>query len=132
LEVLSALLRPTSPIHHLPREGVLEGLRLLNGTPPEVLENTELLDVVLPALHADFTVCAEYVYTPGAPLKCPISAFGGDDDTEVAEEDVGAWRDQTVRAFSMRIFAGDHFFLRSAQRELLGTVAASLRALSTS
>ena len=126
------LRRASSTIHRLPREGFLEGLRLLNGTPPEVLGNAELLEVVLPALHADFTVCAEYRYAPDAPLECPISAFGGDEDPEVAEEDVGAWRDQTMRAFSMRIFAGDHFFLRSTQREVLRAVAAPLCAHSTS
>jgi len=126
------LRRASSTIHHLPREGFLEGLRLLNGTPPEVLGNAELLDVALPALHADFTACAEYVYAPDAPLACPISAFGGEEDPEVAEEDVGEWRDQTVRAFSMRIFSGDHFFLRSAEREVLAAVAVPLRAMATS
>lgn len=125
------LRRAGSRIHRLPREAFLEGLRLLNGTPPEVLGNDELLEVVLPALHADFTACAEYVYAPDTPLECPISAFGGEEDPEVAEEDISAWRDQTARAFTMRVFSGDHFFLRSARSELLSAVAALLHAQPT-
>jgi medium-chain acyl-[acyl-carrier-protein] hydrolase len=126
------LRRPGSGIHRLPRKAFVEGLRVLNGTPPEVLQSEEMLEMLLPALLADFTACAEYVYTGDAPLECPISAYGGRDDPEVTEDELRAWRDQTLRPFTMRLFEGDHFFLRSASADVLATISVPLRAFTTS
>jgi len=81
---------------------------------------------VLPALRADFAVYEEYVYTPDAPLDCPISAYGGRSDPEVTEEALGAWRDQTHGPFALQFFEGDHFFLHSARRRLLEVIRAAL------
>jgi surfactin synthase thioesterase subunit len=39
-------------------------LRCYNGTPEEVLENSELIDVLLLAVHADFALCRSYLYAP--------------------------------------------------------------------
>ena len=47
---------PDPPIHALPEPEFLEELRRLNGTPEVVLENTELMQILLPALRADFAV----------------------------------------------------------------------------
>ena len=41
---------PHPPIHALPEPEFLEELRRLNGTPEIVLENTELMQMLLPAL----------------------------------------------------------------------------------
>jgi surfactin synthase thioesterase subunit len=56
---------PRSPIHQLPHHAFIEELCRLNGTPDEVFKNEELLELLLPALRADFAVCEEYVYTSG-------------------------------------------------------------------
>jgi len=42
---------PASPLHHLPEPALLSELRRLNGTPPEILQEPELLAVVLPLLR---------------------------------------------------------------------------------
>jgi medium-chain acyl-[acyl-carrier-protein] hydrolase len=101
----------------------------LNGTPDEVLQNNEILELLLPALRADFAVCEEYVYVPDAPLDCPISAFGGQSDPEVTEEELGAWCEQTGDAFDLQWFVGDHFFLHSARGRLLEFIGAALMRL---
>src|SRR4051812_16907998 len=46
------LLRP--PLHRLPDNAFITGVKALNGTPPEVFEHEELLDLILPILRADF------------------------------------------------------------------------------
>jgi medium-chain acyl-[acyl-carrier-protein] hydrolase len=118
------------PIHQLPHDAFIEELRRLSGTPDEVLQNNEILELLLPALRADFAVCEEYLYVPDGPLDCPISAFGAQNDPEVTEEALGAWREQTRGAFDLQLFAGNHFFLNSARGQLLELISAALFAYS--
>lgn len=119
------------PIFNLPEQEFLEELRELNGTPKEVLEHPELMALVLPLLRADFAICQTYDYTAGPPLGCPITAFGGLQDDEAGREELEPWREQTTAAFSLRMLPGDHFFLHTAQKPLLQTVAQQLVALTT-
>ncbi len=115
------------PIHNLSEPAFIEELRHLNGTPKTVLENTELMQLFLPVLRADFAVLETYVYTPEPPLECPITAFGGLQDLEVSCDELQAWQNQTTGAFSLQTFPGDHFFLYSAQNLLLGSLAKYLQ-----
>jgi len=49
----SSLRRP--PIHTLPDAAFIREMRRINGTPAEVLDCNELMDLMLPTLRADFT-----------------------------------------------------------------------------
>jgi len=100
------------PIHTLPEREFLAELRRLNGTPCELLDHEELMDIMLPLLRADFAMYETYVYSTEPILNCPISALGGLQDRGVNKNDLEAWRSQTSGSFSLRIFPGDHFFLR--------------------
>jgi medium-chain acyl-[acyl-carrier-protein] hydrolase len=100
------------PIHILPEKEFLAELRRLNGTPSELLDHKELMVIMLPLLRADFAVYETYVYSSEPPLNCPISAFGGLQDRKVNNSDLEAWRAQTNISFSLRMFPGDHFFLK--------------------
>lgn len=101
--------------YNLPEPEFLETLRTLNGTPNEVFENPELLELMIPVLRADFAVCQTYDYAHEPPLDCPITAFGGLKDDEVTREQLEAWREQTAASFSLWMLPGDHFFIDSAQ-----------------
>jgi medium-chain acyl-[acyl-carrier-protein] hydrolase len=100
------------PIHTLPDNQFLTELRRLNGTPRELLDHEELMEVMLPILRADFALYETYLYSTEPPLNCPISAFGGLQDRRVSASDLGAWRSQTSASFSLRMVPGDHFFLK--------------------
>lgn len=100
------------PIHTLPDNEFLAELRRLNGTPRELLDHEELMEVMLPILRADFALYETYLYTTEPPLNCPISAFGGLQDRKVTASDLEEWRAQTSASFSLRMFPGDHFFLK--------------------
>ena len=110
---------PDPPIYHLPEDEFLEEVRRYNGTPNGLMENAELMKVVLPALRADFTSIETYEYTPGEPLACSISAFGGLHDSRVSHESILAWREQASGNFTVRMLPGDHFFLHSDRASLL-------------
>jgi surfactin synthase thioesterase subunit len=112
--------------YDLPEAEFLGELRRLNGTPKEVLEHPELLQLMLPIIRADFALCQNYHYMPDARLDYPIFAFGGVDDEEVSHEQILAWGDQTTASFSDQMFPGDHFFLISCRALLLKTLSAEL------
>lgn len=116
----------TQPVHTLPEPAFLEELRRLNGTPEAVLENTEMMQLLLPTLRADFAVIETYIYAPEPPLDSPITAFGGLQDREISCDDLEAWREQTNAAFSMHMLPGDHFFLHSAGLLLLQSLSQEL------
>jgi medium-chain acyl-[acyl-carrier-protein] hydrolase len=110
---------PKPPTYNLPEPAFLAELRRLNGTPKAVLENAELLQLLLPIVRADFEALETYFYQAQPPLECPIAAFGGLSDTETNIDNLEAWANQTTAAFSLQMLPGDHFFLHSAQSQLL-------------
>ena len=112
--------------YNLPADEFAEELRQLNGTPREVLEHQELMELMIPLLRADFQVCQTYDYTPEPPLDCPITAFGGLYDEAVTSEMVQAWRDQTTSKFRLCMIPGDHFFINSAQDRVLSVLSQEL------
>ncbi len=101
--------------HTLPDGAFRDELRRLNGTPAELLDNDELMDLLLPTLRADFALFETYDYRSGSPLRCPITALGGRDDEGITREDLDAWHTHTRARFQRRVLPGDHFFLRNAQ-----------------
>jgi medium-chain acyl-[acyl-carrier-protein] hydrolase len=117
---------PHPPIHALPQLDFLHELKQFNGTPIAVLENPELMELLSPALRADFELLETYTYTSEAPLVCPISAFGGTEDLKVGWEDLAAWKLHTTRQFSLHSLPGDHFFLHSARSRLLQQIGQQL------
>lgn len=118
------------PIHHLDEPKFINELGRLNGTPKAVLENTELMELFLPVLRADFAAIETYVYTPKPRLNCPITVLGGLQDYEISCEDLEAWREQTNANFSMQMFQGDHFFINSNQSTLLQFLNRELSAIA--
>lgn len=100
---------------NLPREAFISELKKLNGTPEEVLENPELMEVFMDVLKADFELVETYEYRAGRPLSCPITVYSGIDDDQVPVETCHAWQKQTSAGCKVRVFGGDHFFIRNAQ-----------------
>ncbi len=118
------------PIHDLPVDAFLRELRCLGGTPEEVLCSAELMEIMLPALRADFAANENYLYRPDRPLACPIFAYGGAEDQIVSEQELASWRDQTTAVFVIRAFPGDHFFLRPSRALLIRSMVTDIEGCS--
>ncbi|MBO3744813.1 thioesterase [Streptosporangiaceae bacterium NEAU-GS5] len=121
----------------LSKDDLLAELATLNGTPAEVMDQRSLLEVFLPSLRADFELNERYSPLPGARLDCPISALLGDADPEVDPDEVAAWGEATNGGFTMRVFGGDHFYLkdlkdarRGPRREVMAAVREDLQELA--
>ena len=115
--------------YNLPEPEFIEELRRLNGTPSEVLDHAELLQLMLPLLRADFAAIQTYAYSEGPQLECPLTAVGGQDDAEVTREHLTPWGDVTTGGFSLQMLPGDHFFLHASQNALLEIIARQLAPL---
>ncbi|HSU14483.1 thioesterase II family protein [Longimicrobium sp.] len=115
------------PLHALPHDQFLDALRRFNGTPEEVLQNPEIMELIVPMLRADFSLGETYRYTPEAPLAVPLSAYGGVRDLEVPPHQVEPWREQTSAAFQLRMIGGDHFFIVGEREKFLRELNLELR-----
>jgi medium-chain acyl-[acyl-carrier-protein] hydrolase len=114
------------PVHLLPEPEFLAEMHRLQGTPEEVFRNRELMELFMPILRADFSLCETYAYTAETPLDCPITAFGGLEDSEVSHEEMAAWRAHTCARFTLHMFPGNHFFVQTALARLLEIVSQEL------
>jgi medium-chain acyl-[acyl-carrier-protein] hydrolase len=114
------------PTYNLPEDEFIEELRRLDGTPTEILEHPELMQLMLPLLRADFEAVQTYAFAAEAPLSCPITAFGGLSDFDVPRENVDAWREHTTRKFTIRMLPGDHFFINTESRMLIECISREL------
>jgi medium-chain acyl-[acyl-carrier-protein] hydrolase len=112
--------------YSLPPAEFLAELSQLKGTPREVLEHPELMEVFMPLLRADFQLIQTYDYVPRAPLDCPLTVIGASHDDEVTDEKLSAWRGYTTGEFSLRIVPGDHFFINTSRPQLLDLLARTL------
>lgn len=121
------ILQPMPITYNLPEQEFIEKLQQLNGTPPELFEHRELMELILPVLRADFEIVQTYSYTDEPPLNCPISAYGGIQDHEITRNHVEEWRNQTTNAFVMRRFVGDHFFINAQQTAFLQMLSQELQ-----
>ena len=113
-------------IHDLPEDQFITELKTLNGTPPEVLENPELMRMISATLRADFAISETYSSVNRPPLNCPISVFGGLDDTLVAREDLEAWKAHTTGSFDLWQLPGDHFFINTSDSLILRIISREL------
>lgn len=119
--------RKGTKTHDLPDDEFIAELRRLNGTPDEVLDHPELLEIVLPLVRTDFAVTESYEYVEQPPLNCPLIVFGGLADTEVGRERLEPWSRQTTDRFKLVMLPGDHFFLHSQQRTMLTMISRELQ-----
>nr|WP_164824332.1 thioesterase II family protein [Paenibacillus elgii] len=109
-------------LHRLPDDQFKDELRLIEGTPEEILDNDELMQIVMPRLRSDFAVCETYVYRPEEPLSCPITVFGGAQDHEVSIDSLRAWQEHTSSEFKLQLFEGNHFFLHQQETEVIDSM----------
>ena len=112
-------------------EAVCDELRSLGGTPPELLENRDLLELLLPALRADFHLCGSYRPPQRERLRCPMLVLGGTRDG-ISEplDNLAAWSVETLGRCDVAMIEGDHFFIHEQADAVLERVITSLTSVA--
>ncbi|WP_354639861.1 thioesterase II family protein [Kitasatospora camelliae] len=96
-------------------DGMVAELRKLDGTDPRALQDPELLQMILPAVRADYKAVETYRYQPGPPLSCPVHALVGDSDEKATVDEAESWRFHTTGESRLHVFPGGHFYLNQHQ-----------------
>ncbi|MFG2040385.1 thioesterase II family protein [Dactylosporangium sp. NPDC048998] len=123
---------PHSPVpppftHQLSDADLVSEVLSLNGLPEKALRRPRALEAILPSLRADYQINDTYLPSAGLRLAFPVYAYAGDDDPLALPVDVAGWRLTTTGAFRVRVFPGDHFYLRDAPPDFATAVLADLR-----
>ncbi len=118
---------PLSPLHPLPDDAfVAEVQRRYGGIPPQVVQERELLQMLLPALRADLQLAETYQHRPRPGLDCPVSALTGAADPLASERQMAGWSACTARGFEQRLIPGDHFFVQNHAASVIEFVRSRL------
>lgn len=106
--------------HHLPDQPLLHPMarpeflaeveRRYGPIPPEIRNDPEILDLLLPVLRADLEMYETYQHSTAAPLDLPILALGGETDAIVSRAQVLDWQAHTTAECTAEIMPGGHFF----------------------
>lgn len=107
-------------------EQLLDTLVALGGTPRPLAAIRDLMRLMLPTLRADLRLSARYHPAPRSRLTCPIRAYGGADDPVANPMWLERWSQFTTAPFSMRTFAGGHFYTAVNPHLLIDDIAAQL------
>ena len=116
-------------IHGLPEPEFRAKMKDLNGTPPEILEHEELMELMVPIVRADFTISETYKQHSGSQLTCPLTAFGGTDDDDIPEENMASWLDFSDGPTEYHMYEGDHFFLNPYREDIVRRISEVLNRL---
>jgi surfactin synthase thioesterase subunit len=107
-------------------EDLLARIRLLGGTATGVLDEPDLLEMVLPALRADYGALSTYRWVPGPQLSMPFTVLVGDADPVVTVDEAAAWLRQCAVPGEFRTFPGGHFYLDGRTAQVAGVVREAL------
>jgi medium-chain acyl-[acyl-carrier-protein] hydrolase len=128
LLIVSGIRSPETPLYRapifaLPLPEFIAGLRDMNGTPAEILDNRDLMAFFEPTLRADIRLADTWSSPPDVRLGTGIVAFSGTEDHIASEQDMRGWQQRTSSSFAQYVFEGDHFFIHSPDNFIVDTIA---------
>lgn len=97
--------------------------------PDDGLIDRDSLELLVPGVRADFAMLEGYQYEHRSPLRCPITALGGNADPDVSRADLLAWREETSGRFTHHTFTGGHSYIRTEREAVTAVVANQLSVL---
>lgn len=110
-------------------EDLLRHLRKLGGTPEVLLNTPKIRDAILPAIRADSLLCHELTRIKASPLDVPVTVLRGVNDPIMSARDAADWSAFSTKGVELLAFPGGHFFVQSAQQDVLAAVARVLARL---
>lgn len=113
-------------VHTRDDAGIVDELRKLSGTNADLLGDPETLEMILPAVKADYTAVETYEHTPGLTVSCPIIAVIGDTDPRVTSDEAKSWAEHTTGSFELRTLPGGHFYLVDQAPQVIKLISEDL------
>ncbi|MCJ0873072.1 thioesterase II family protein [Streptomyces sp. AP-93] len=113
-------------VHLRDDAGLIHEMIRLGGTEEGVLDDSEIRQMVLPVVRADYRAIETYRAAPGARITCPVSVLVGDRDPVTPVADAAAWGAHTTKGTDLHVFAGGHFYLEPKITEVAAAIDAAL------
>lgn len=114
-------------LHHQDDKALCDELLRLDGTDPELLAVTEMRELILPTMRADYALIEQWQLSSTQPLSCPIAAFVGNEDPEFESQHAEGWARWTTSHFTLDRFRGGHFYFSGEPQPLINQLQARLR-----
>ncbi|MFE8940673.1 thioesterase II family protein [Streptomyces sp. NPDC007872] len=107
-------------------EDILADLRTLDGTSGELLSDPEALELIMPALRADYRAVRTYRWRPGPEPACPLTVLTGDRDPRTPADAVLDWKRHGTGECRFHAYEGGHFYLTEHVRRVAELMGADL------
>lgn len=113
-------------IHDLPDDEFISKVLDFGGTPTEVSENKDILELAIPILRNDFKIVELYKYKhKSKPIQCDITILNGREDTMTPEE-LNGWKLHSTKNVNICTFEGNHFFIDDNLDEIIKLIESAL------
>jgi len=117
-------------LHDLPPGELLDALAKFGNMSEAIRKEPELVELLIPALRADFALLYDYHEGWDAAdkeaLPCRLTVFGGDHDPWTDIEGLAHWRQFVRGRYRLQTFAGGHFFINEFRRDLWDAIEEDL------
>jgi pyochelin biosynthesis protein PchC len=114
-------------VHLRDDAGIVREMRALGGTDTRVFDDPDLLEMVMPALRADYEAIELYRCGVGATISSPIAILTATDDPKTTVPEAQAWQDHTSGEAELHTFTGGHFYLETNQPAVISLIGETLR-----
>ena len=121
---------PKKKISNLKKEDFLLEIKEMGGTPEEIFQNCELIDLIYPMLKADFKMNEDYLFHARAALDSKIIVYEGKKDKYVDLKNIDSWKHYTTKECCIHLMDGGHFFINELTKELLDSILYELNCLN--
>lgn len=122
--------KPPSDLHQASDDDLSAYLNELGGEAANLGDSAdpELRAMILASVRADFALVEHRAAASAVKLAASMSVLGGASDNAAPPEELMGWNALSSGRCNQRTFAGGHFYTQTACRELLDSIAETLRA----
>ncbi len=114
-------------IHHLPDDEFWQEVIRLGGTPKQVSENKELMQIFTPVLRSDYKNVESYITeAPQVKWDMDITVLVGDEDEITSMGEIRQWEEYTTQSCSIVTFQGGHFFINEEEKKVIDLINRTL------
>lgn len=111
--------QPPSDLHRQDDATLIADILRQDAQAASLWANPQLRALFLPTLRSDYQAIETWRPTELKRLTAPIDVLLGREDTEVSLEQACAWADLSHHATDIRLFQGDHFYLKQQPRPVI-------------
>ncbi|KAA0909684.1 thioesterase II family protein [Streptomyces apricus] len=110
-------------LHDLDDDELAAEVVRLGGIEPEIAQDQDVMDALLPTLRADFDLWEHHRIAPGPRLEIPITVLSGTSDPRAPLDTLDGWREQTHAPLTQRLYPGGHFYFLHDPSELIQDIS---------